>query len=221
MSETTSAGAIEAWEAAYRRFETPEEERRKFVQRLGKLGVDRWDRSLKICELFCGRGNGLAAWLEMGFKNLEGLDLSADLVRDYDGPANVRVGDARELPYEDSSFDAIAVQGGLHHLRLMDDLDRTLAEMHRVLKPDGRLLIVEPWLTTFLRIVHAACGSRICRRVWGRLDALATMIDLERETYEDWLGRPHEIRPALERIVKPEKLEIGWGKLMLVGRRRE
>lgn len=220
MSETTLSSAIEAWESAYRRFETPAEERSKFIQRLGDLGVDKWDRSLRICELFCGRGNGLRAWLEMGFKNIEGLDRSAELVCDYDGPAKICVGDARELPYKNSSFDAIAVQGGLHHLSLMVDLNRVLAEIQRVLKPNGRLLIVEPWLTTYLKIVHAACGSRLSRRLWGRLDALATMIDLERETYENWLAQPDEIRLALERVVEPEKIKIGWGKLMLVGRRR-
>ena len=34
-------------------------------------------------------------------------------------------------------------QGGLHHLSLMDDLEQALSEIHRVLKPEGRLLIID------------------------------------------------------------------------------
>jgi SAM-dependent methyltransferase len=210
-----------AWEAAYCRFESPEQERAKFVKRLRRLGVAAWDRDLVVTELFCGRGNALHAWHALGFRHLEGLDLSAELVARYRGPAHVRVGDARQLPYADGSRDIVAVQGGLHHLRLMADLEQVAAEIHRVLKPGGRLLVVEPWQTPFLGLVHRACRSRPLRRAWAKLDALATMIEHERETYEDWLSRPAAIRAVLGRIVEPLVLRIGWGKLMLVGRRRE
>ncbi len=208
-----------AWEEAYCRFETPEQERAKFTQRLRRLGVAEWDRRLAVTELFCGRGNALHAWHALGFRNVEGLDLSAELVAQYRGPAHVRVGDARQLPYADGSRDVVAVQGGLHHLRLMADLEQVAQEIHRVLKPGGRLLVVEPWQTPFLGLVHAACHSRFLRRAWGKLDALATMIEHERETYEDWLSRPQAIRAVLGRIVEPLILRIGWGKLMLVGQR--
>jgi demethylmenaquinone methyltransferase / 2-methoxy-6-polyprenyl-1,4-benzoquinol methylase len=48
--------------------------------------------------------------------------------------------DALELPYEDESFDAVTVGFGVRNL---SDLDRGLAEMARVLKPGGRLVILE------------------------------------------------------------------------------
>ncbi len=221
QTATDQASASQrAWEAAYCRFETPQQERDKFISRLRLFGATTWDRRLTVTELFCGRGNALHAWHALGFGNLEGLDLSAELVAQYRGPARVQEGDARRLPYADNSRDIIAVQGGLHHLRLMADLEQVASEIHRVLKPRGRLLVVEPWQTPFLSLVHAACRSRLLRRAWEKLDALATMIEHERETYQDWLARPQAIRSVLGRIVEPLVLRIGWGKLMLVGQRR-
>ena len=48
--------------------------------------------------------------------------------------------DALELPFEDHSFDALTIAFGARNLA---DLDRGLAEMRRVLRPDGRLVILE------------------------------------------------------------------------------
>jgi demethylmenaquinone methyltransferase/2-methoxy-6-polyprenyl-1,4-benzoquinol methylase len=48
--------------------------------------------------------------------------------------------DALELPYGDSSFDAVTIGFGARNLA---DLDQGLAEMTRVLRPGGRLVILE------------------------------------------------------------------------------
>jgi demethylmenaquinone methyltransferase/2-methoxy-6-polyprenyl-1,4-benzoquinol methylase len=49
-------------------------------------------------------------------------------------------GDAMELPYADSSFDAATVGFGA---RNFDDLGRGLAEMARVVRPGGRVVVLE------------------------------------------------------------------------------
>jgi ubiquinone/menaquinone biosynthesis C-methylase UbiE len=172
-----------------------------------------------VVELFCGRGNGLVALSSLGFTQIEGVDLSASLLAQYQGPARCYVADCRELPFPDKSKDILLVQGGLHHLSaLPGDLVRTLVEARRVLRPGGRFVAVEPWLTPFLSLVHAVCEIHLARRLWPRLDALATMNELERPTYEQWLTRPREIRQLLVETFTPDLVRTAWGKLLFVGR---
>ena len=212
---------LQAWEAAYRRFETPEEERSKFIKRLKVLGVGSWDRNTLITELFCGRGSGLDAWQRLGFRELEGVDISPRLLREYEGPARTYVADAKQLPFPDQSRAVICVHGGLHHLVLMEELEQALSEIRRVLEPGGRLVLVEPWLTPFLRFVHWACSVSLLRKLWGRLDALAEMKHLERETYDDWHSKPELVLGAIKRTVEPTVVRLRWGKLMLIGTQRD
>jgi ubiquinone/menaquinone biosynthesis C-methylase UbiE len=51
-----------------------------------------------------------------------------------------RLGDAQELPYGDSSFDAVVL---ITVLGEIPDQDRALSEIARVLKPGGRLIVGE------------------------------------------------------------------------------
>jgi ubiquinone/menaquinone biosynthesis C-methylase UbiE len=220
VSTAAAAATDDPWELAYMRFETPEEEIGKFIKRLKELGADKWPRDAKVVELFCGRGNGLHALERLGFTSLEGIDLSPRLVAQYEGIGKCYVGDCRSLPFEDKSKDAIIIQGGLHHLlKLPDDLDQTLAEVRRVLKDDGKFLVVEPWLTPFLSFVHAVCEMKLARRMWGKLDALSTMIHYERETYEQWLNQPKEVNAVFQKYFKADQLAFKFGKMMFVGRK--
>jgi SAM-dependent methyltransferase len=210
------------WEKAYLRFETPEQEVRKFESRLQRLGARQWPADSRVVELFCGRGNGLRALHRLGFTNVEGIDLSPALASRYEGPGRVLVGDCRSLPFERGSRDVLIVQGGLHHLPVLpDDLDQTLAEAARVLRPGGRFVAVEPWLTPFLTLAHAACRARLIRALLPKVDDLATMIEYERTTYEQWLGSPQVVSAVLRRHFEVETESKAFGKLSFVGRRRK
>jgi SAM-dependent methyltransferase len=210
--------APNAWEQAYLRFETPEEERRKFLRRLRKLGAESWPKDARVVELFCGRGNGLHALAHLGFTQLEGVDLSPALAARFSGPAQCIVADCRQLPFPDASRDIAIVQGGLHHLpELPGDLKRVVAEVRRVLRPGGRFMVVEPWRTPFLRFVHWVGSFRVARRAWPKLDALETMTELEWATYDQWLRQPEVVRRGLVSGFVTEREFIGWGKLMWVG----
>lgn len=194
---------------------------RKFVRRLMKMGSAQWPRNAEIVELFCGRGNGLQALSKLGFIQLVGGDLSTSLLGQYVGPANVVVCDGRQLPFHGCCRDIVIIQGGLHHLpTLPDDLEQTLAETNRVLRNDGLLVVVEPWMTPFLALVHRVCESRIARRLSPRIDALASMIHNEGQTYEQWLGQPQTILGLFGKYFRTHWRSVKWGKLSFVGRKR-
>ena len=62
-----SSSTQQNWEDAYLRFETKEQEIKKFKSRLVKMGCQEWPVESRIFELFCGRGSGLHALDELGF----------------------------------------------------------------------------------------------------------------------------------------------------------
>jgi demethylmenaquinone methyltransferase/2-methoxy-6-polyprenyl-1,4-benzoquinol methylase len=74
---------------------------------------------------------------------VNGLDFSERMLERARGKSSevewVR-GDAQQLPFEDASFDAATVGFGVRNL---DDLERGLAELRRVLRAGGRLAILE------------------------------------------------------------------------------
>ncbi len=215
---TQNAPSLDPWEAAYLRFESPEEEIQKFIARLNRLGAPQWPRNAEIVELFCGRGNGLIALQRLGFTRLEGVDLSPRLLAQFKGSAKCTVADCRKLSFADRSKDVLIVQGGLHHLpTLPDDLDQTFSEMQRVLRTDGRAVFVEPWLTPFLKFVHTVSENPLARRISNKMDALATMIQFERRTYEQWLGQPELIKNIARAHFLPLHESFTWGKWNFVG----
>jgi demethylmenaquinone methyltransferase / 2-methoxy-6-polyprenyl-1,4-benzoquinol methylase len=68
------------------------------------------------------------------------LDLARAKAADQGAAVRFDHADALALPYEDRSFDAVTVGFGARNLA---DLDRGLTEMARVLRPGGRLAILE------------------------------------------------------------------------------
>lgn len=218
QGEVAGHVAVDPWESAYVRFETPEQEINKFLKRLELLRVTRVPRDAHVVELFCGRGNGLHALSRLGFTNIEGVDLSPRLLSLYRGPAKCCVADCRKLPFLDQSKDVLIVQGGLHHLpTLPQSLDETFREMRRVLRKKGLLVIVEPWLTPFLKFVHPVSEIGLLRRCSVKLDAFATMTHYERDTYERWLNHPSVILGLAHSHFSPVHESFAWGKWRFVG----
>jgi demethylmenaquinone methyltransferase / 2-methoxy-6-polyprenyl-1,4-benzoquinol methylase len=68
------------------------------------------------------------------------LELARRKSGDEGLPVEFGWADALDLPYGDASFDAVTIGFGARNLA---DLDKGLAEMGRVLRPGGRLVILE------------------------------------------------------------------------------
>jgi demethylmenaquinone methyltransferase/2-methoxy-6-polyprenyl-1,4-benzoquinol methylase len=97
------------------------------------------DRVLDAC---CGTGDLALAGARAGGR-VTGLDFSERMLaraRRKSSDVEWVQGDALELPFEDGSFDAATVGFGVRNL---DGLERGLMELRRVLRPGGRLGVLE------------------------------------------------------------------------------
>jgi len=104
---------------------------------------------LRVLDVACGSGEpaiSLASQLR-GSGEVTGIDIADAPLRIAEeraserGLSNTRFqqGDAHKLPFPDGSFDLITSRLGV---MFFADLPRALAEMHRVLKPGGRVTLL-------------------------------------------------------------------------------
>jgi len=106
------------------------------------LKTDLWDEA---------KNTRILAWAHRQGARVFGVDISAPIVRlaraafDTAGgsscPLQSAVGDVRDLPFGDDSFDAIYSMGTIEHF---DETDRAVAEIARVLKPGGCAIVGVP-----------------------------------------------------------------------------
>lgn len=119
--------------------------RKKFLR---ELKVVPGDFALDLC---CGTGDiTIALAKQVGPSgNVIGLDFNNDMLeladqkirkQDLQKEIQLRQGDAMHMPYPDQIFDIVTIGFGL---RNVPDADQVLKEIYRVLKPGGKVGILE------------------------------------------------------------------------------
>jgi ubiquinone/menaquinone biosynthesis C-methylase UbiE len=102
-----------------------------------------------ILDVGCGTGTLLFQLQAQTNATLAGLDISTQmlaLARQKLGAAvDLRQGDSENLPWETHCFDLVCCTFSFHHY---PQPDRALAEMRRVLKPGGALLLADITMPT-------------------------------------------------------------------------
>lgn len=136
-----------------------------------------------VLDVGCGTGAVLLTLVEQdqGDLTLAGIDLSPEMVniaqKKMKGRADLRVGDAEQLPWPDNSFDVVLCLDSFHHY---PHPERALLEMRRVAKASGQLILGDFWapsplrqlMNLFIRFskdgdVHVYSESEVCTLLKG------------------------------------------------------
>jgi len=122
------------------------------MNRVMTVGLDvRWRRLAaeavvhpgdRVLDAACGTGDLAIADLKAGAGKVTGLDFSAEMLARArkKAPLEWVQGDMLALPFADATFDAATVGFGVRNVA---DLELSLRELRRVLRPGGRVAILE------------------------------------------------------------------------------
>ena len=117
--------------------------------------------AMKVLDAMCGSGQTTSFLLARG-ADVTGLDISNEVIGTFQqrwSKANVIKRSLLDSGLPHSSFDCVAVVGGLHHIH--PNLKAAMREIHRVLKPGGYFCFMEP---------HSGSLPDVVRRLWYRFD---------------------------------------------------
>jgi 2-polyprenyl-3-methyl-5-hydroxy-6-metoxy-1,4-benzoquinol methylase len=121
---------------------------------------------MKILDVGCGTGRHAISLATKGYKNIIGIDLSPSMIsvakkvaQEKSVPVDFRVGDARELPFEDEFDAALCLCEGAFGL-LENDTEnyKVLRAVHKALKKHGIFI-----LTTLNLFRDAEFDPMTCR----------------------------------------------------------
>ena len=125
-------------------------------------------KGLRVLEIGCGMGTDGAQFAKAG-ADYTGVDLTEaaiELSRKrfelFGLRGEFRVADAENLDFTDESFDLVYSHGVLHHT---PDTARAVREIHRVLKPGGRAIVMLYHRGSY----NYRIGIRVLRRAGARL----------------------------------------------------
>jgi SAM-dependent methyltransferase len=116
-----------------------------------------------VLDALCGSGQTAEFLMSQGAEAV-GLDISEKVIEQFRGklPGATGVqGSILKTDFANSSFDAVFVTGGLHHVH--PHVPEAVDEIYRILKPGGWLCFFEP---------HTGSLADAGRKLWYRFDRL-------------------------------------------------
>lgn len=159
----------------------------------------------KILDAGCGTGGALLFLKKYG--KTYGIDISSYAISlcKKRGLTNITVGSIDKLPYSSGFFDAVVCFDVLYHRQVMND-EKALREFHRVLQPDGLLLIRAP-AYNWLRSQHDQKVHTRHRYTVGELATLIRKSDFQilRITYINSLLFPGVLCARLANRILPQR----------------
>lgn len=204
------------------------------MNRLMTLGLDRCWRKIGVraailrhsaphaLDVACGTGDMVLELLKQG-ADVTGVDLSEEMMavakRKTAGwqPA-YQVADAEHLPFGDASFDAVTCAFGV---RNFVHLEQGLGEMVRVLKPGGRMAILElatpdnPFIRFFYNIYTRRIIPWLGSRIAGNREAY-TYLPSSIERFPKGTAMVDKLKAAGGRTVEQRKLTFGVCRLYIL-----
>jgi ubiquinone/menaquinone biosynthesis C-methylase UbiE len=102
-------------------------------------------RGLRVLEIGCGLGTDGAQFAKAGaiYTGVDLTEAAVELARKrfelFELPGTFRTADAENLDFADNSFDLVYSHGVLHHT---PDTERAVREVYRVLRPNGRAVVM-------------------------------------------------------------------------------
>ena len=124
----------------------------KWRNKVVKLVADK--KPNNILDIATGTGDLAISLTSTDAEEIIGLDISDGMLevgrqkiktKKLDGVISMVIGDSEDLPFEENTFDAITVAFGV---RNFENLEKGLAEILRVLKPNGIFVILETSVPT-------------------------------------------------------------------------
>lgn len=175
--------------------------------RLHSFGRDQYwrRRAVELCDLkpgddvldvACGTGDLAEQFARAGARSVTGVDFTQamldlaivkarQLARSADQPLpRYEHGDAMNLRFDDGSFDVVSIAFGI---RNVNDPAAALAEFHRVLRPGGRLVVLE--FSTPRNPIVRFGNAVYCKRI---MPLTATLIARDRSGAYKYLPRSIE-----------------------------